>query len=186
MGLNKPLSYRQLENKGDVHIKKGINIIFLDIDGVLNCKQTLERCGPYIGIGDQKIELLKELVERTKAYIVLTSSWKQFWHYSSIDKCRQDDLANYLDEAFKRHLIKVTAKTHEFNPFKRGEGIINYLNFIKGNQIMVNNYVIFDDLMFDYRQMKLLDHLIKTNSEYGLQKSHITKAISLLRTKTLK
>ena len=86
-----------------MHIKRGINIIFLDIDGVLNSKQTLERCGPYIGIEDQKLELLKELIEKTKAYIVLTSTWKQFWHYNPLDKHKQDELANYLDAAFAKH-----------------------------------------------------------------------------------
>lgn len=165
-----------------MHIKRGINIIFLDIDGVLNSKQTLERCGPYIGIEDQKLELLKELIEKTKAYIVLTSTWKQFWHYNPLDKHKQDELANYLDAAFAKHQMKVTAKTNDdFNPFKRGEGILNYLTFIKRNQITVNNYVILDDLIFDYRRANLLNHLIKTNGKYGLQKSHILKAISLLK-----
>lgn len=78
--------------------------------------------------------------------------------------------------------MKVTAKTNDdFNPFKRGEGILNYLTFIKRNQITVNNYVILDDLIFDYRQANLLNHLVKTNGKYGLQKSHILKAISLLK-----
>ena len=95
---------------------------------------------------------------------------------------KQDELANYLDAAFAKHQMKVTAKTNDdFNPFKRGEGILNYLTFIKRNHIPVNNYVILDDLIFDYRQTNLLNHLIKTNGEYGLQKSHIMKAISLLK-----
>lgn len=169
-----------------MYIKKGINIIFLDIDGVLNSNQTLERCGPYIGIEDQKLELLKELINKTKAYIVLTSTWKQFWYFNANDKHKQDDLANYLDEAFARHQMKVTAKTKDdFNPFKRGEGILHYLGFIKRNNILVNNYVILDDLFFDYRQTNLLNHLIKTNGKYGLQKRHIMKAISLLKTSEL-
>ena len=167
-------------------IKRGINIIFLDIDGVLNSKETKERCGPYIGIEDQKLDLLKELVASTKAYIVLVSTWKEFWHHKPSDKYRQDNLANYLDEVFSKHLLKVTAKTYEYNPFKRGEGIIDYLNFVKRNQIKVNNYVILDDLMFDYKKVKLIDHLIKINSSHGLEKHHIIKAISILKSKTLK
>lgn len=164
-------------------IKRGINIIFLDIDGVLNSNDTLERCGQYIGIEDQKVELLKEIVDQTKAYIVLTSTWKEFWHHGKPYKYKQDILANYLDDVFSKHLIKVTAKTYDFDPFKRGKGILDYLAFIKGNGVKVNNYVIFDDLIFDYRQTKLLSHLIKTNSKYGLQKSHIIKAISILKAK---
>ena len=183
LGLNSPFLNGD-KNKGDVSIKRGINIIFLDIDGVLNTKTTVERCGPYIGIEDQKLELLKELVKQTKAYIVLVSTWKEFWYHDPIYKYRQDELADYLDEAFARHLIKVTAKTHELNPFKRGEGILDYLKFIKGNGIRVNNFVILDDLMFDYRQTNLEEHLIKTNSQCGLQRKHILKAVSLLKSKT--
>ena len=170
-----------------MYIKRGINIIFLDIDGVLNCETTEERCGQYIGIEDQKLELLKQLVNQTKSYIVLTSSWKQFWYHNPAYKNKQDDLAVYLDKALAKYQMRIIAKTNDdFNPFKRGQGILNYLRFIKGNEIRVNNYVIFDDLTFDYRQTNLTQHLVKTDSRYGLQINHIMKAISLLKTKTLK
>ena len=37
----------------------GINIIFLDVDGVLNCKETTDRCDRYIGIDDKKNKVFK-------------------------------------------------------------------------------------------------------------------------------
>lgn len=51
-------------------------IIFLDIDGVLNYADLKERSPlGYIGISDDKMILLKELVDKTSAKIVLISSW---------------------------------------------------------------------------------------------------------------
>lgn len=164
-------------------IKRGINIIFLDIDGVLNSHTTAERCGQYIGIEDQKLNLLEIIVKHTKARIVLASTWKYFWRFKQEDKYRQDDLANYLDDVFAKHTLKVTAKTYEINPFKRGEGILDYLHLLKKNQVPINNFVIIDDMLFDYRQTKLIDHIIKTDSKVGLQAKHVVKAISLLKRK---
>ena len=45
--------------------EKVVNIkaIFLDVDGVLNCQDTEETCGDYIGIEDTKVILLMRLVQ---------------------------------------------------------------------------------------------------------------------------
>ena len=57
-----------------------MNIIFLDIDGVLNhlgCKSFApSKC--YF-VEDDKLILLKELIEKTEAKIVLSSTWRSGW-----------------------------------------------------------------------------------------------------------
>ena len=51
-------------------------LIFLDIDGVLNCKETPNpRNFPYI-IDRRLLANLKELLRRTGAKVVLSSSWR--------------------------------------------------------------------------------------------------------------
>ena len=59
------------------------NIIFLDFDGVLNSKYTKEKWKGWAGIEDEKLQLLKDIVDNTKSIIVLTSSWRHSWDFAS-------------------------------------------------------------------------------------------------------
>ena len=56
-----------------------MKVIFLDIDGVLNCIYTKEEIYSFTFVSPQKIELLKQLVERTGAAVVLSSTWRHGW-----------------------------------------------------------------------------------------------------------
>jgi hypothetical protein len=73
-----------------------MKIIFLDIDGVLNCDRTPNpRNFPYI-VDKRLLRRLNGLLERTKAKVVLTSSWRcdpvgllaaEHWGVPFIDVC---------------------------------------------------------------------------------------------------
>ena len=63
-----------------------MKIIFLDIDGVLNCQKSQSKCGGLIGIDDKKVKVLRKIVESTNAKIVLCSSWKSGWEYNKDDQ----------------------------------------------------------------------------------------------------
>jgi hypothetical protein len=53
-----------------------MKVIFLDIDGVLNCHKTLNpRKFPYV-IDDQLLARFRQLIERTGASVVLSSTWR--------------------------------------------------------------------------------------------------------------
>lgn len=53
-----------------------MKIIFLDIDGVLNCNNTPNpRNFPYV-VDKKLVARLKKLLDRTGAKVVLTSSWR--------------------------------------------------------------------------------------------------------------
>jgi HAD domain in Swiss Army Knife RNA repair proteins len=53
-----------------------MKIIFLDIDGVLNCRKTPNpRKLPYI-VDRKLLKRLVRLIERTGAKVVLTSTWR--------------------------------------------------------------------------------------------------------------
>lgn len=63
-------------------------IIFLDIDGVLNDRETLTKKYPgsgIMGIDPYKVLLLSRIVEATGAEIVLSSSWRH-GHYEELKK----------------------------------------------------------------------------------------------------
>jgi histidinol phosphatase-like enzyme len=53
-----------------------MKVIFLDIDGVLNCKKTPNpRKLPYI-VDKRLLRRFKQLLARTNAKVVLSSSWR--------------------------------------------------------------------------------------------------------------
>ena len=51
-----------------------MKVIFLDVDGVLTSEDYLN--GVEFDLSEEKIKLLKKIVEQTNAKIVLSSSWK--------------------------------------------------------------------------------------------------------------
>jgi HAD domain in Swiss Army Knife RNA repair proteins len=73
-----------------------LKVIFLDIDGVLNCDKTPNpRKFPYI-VDKKLLARLNKLLERTKAKVVLSSSWRcdpigllaaKHWRVPFIDAC---------------------------------------------------------------------------------------------------
>lgn len=85
------------KEKVDPNYIEGPKVIFLDVDGVLNCHSTKDKCDGYIGIDDKKVSLLKEIVDTTGAIIILVSSWKEWWTNNPRYKLTQDEKATYLD-----------------------------------------------------------------------------------------
>ena len=63
-----------------------MKVLFLDIDGVLNSCNTKAKVGFERAIEEDKIVLLEEIVERTKAEIVLISSWRENWYKGKTEK----------------------------------------------------------------------------------------------------
>lgn len=160
--------------------KEEMKIIFLDVDGVLNCSSTKDLCGYYKGIEDEKMKLIKRIVDATGAKIVLTSTWKEHWHKEKTLKKSQDDSANYIDSKFQNASLSICDKTED-DGFNRGDGIIEYLRHLRWKGIEVSNYVIIDDEIFDYKERKLTKNLVQT-SYYsgGLKEKHVENAIKIL------
>lgn len=132
------------------------NIIFLDIDGVLNSDKYFssieDKEDTYtdpvakllLDIDMTKIKLLLKVVRISQAKIVISSTWRRMKLYPSI----------------KEALINIGLPIVGETPFldgQRGEEIRAYL---ADNQ--VDNFCIIDDEVFkDYQELE--DNLIKTN-----------------------
>lgn len=155
-----------------------MKVIFLDIDGVLNTPSSESRCGEYIGIDDEKVKKLKKIVEKTKAEIVLISTWKKYWRKEEKLKPLQDYSATYLDEKLAKQGLKAIDKTKDKADgryLSRGESILEYV--YRNN---VGNYIILDDCQFDYDGCDLSDKLIKTNQTEGLTEKEVKTACRIL------
>lgn len=160
--IGKQLSF-DLETKplGHYNDFAGHNIIFLDVDGVLNTLFTKDKIGKYTGIDNRKIPLLKELAESLNADIVLTSSWKEGWRKE--DKDIQDDFANTLDERLAMYDLVIADRTYDSGE-NRGEGILNWISC----HGPIPSYIILDDGKFDFRKTGIMKHLVQTSILGGL------------------
>ena len=162
-----------------------MKVIFLDIDGVLNCKSSKSRCGGFLGIDDTKVKLLKEIIDVTGAKIVLSSSWRYSWRRDEED-C--DNLAIYLNKKLARKQLHILDKTKdwvntddkEIKCADRGGEIKEWLSMHKN----IESWIVLDDDIFDdFESEGIIPHLVKT-SFYddlgGLQKDSVDMAIKML------
>ena len=148
------------------------NIIFLDIDGVLNSDKYFDSISnkEYINpvdrlmldIDTSKVKLLLEIVGRTNAKIVITSSWRRMKLYQ------------YIKERLVSMGLPVVGET-PFIEGRRGEEIRSYLL-----ENRVSNYCIIDDEVFkDYKELE--DYLVVTDFyEDGLTIEHAKGVVKKL------
>ena len=149
-----------------------MKIIFPDIDGVLNCRNSKASCHGIMGIDDEKVKNLKYIIDKTRSEIVLTSSWRAGWQ--KVHKEQQEYMADYLDRKLKREKIFITDKTDDFIA-TRGEAITKWL---EGKS--VENYVILDDEVWDYEKCGLKERLVKTefyDDDGGLNENKAKEAV---------
>ena len=152
-----------------------MNIIFLDIDGVLNSHRKLKEVydrthRPHSGYNYPFDEIclsnLKLLVETTDSKIVITSTWRK-------DNEGRDTLIKALKEyQLDHHIIGYTPILHT----SRGKEIKEYLSTLEEQP----NFIILDD---DTDMEDLKDYLIKTNIQVGLTSDNTEEAIMKLTLK---
>ena len=162
-------------------MEKKTKLIFLDVDGVLNCHSTKDRCHGYIGIDDEKVSLLKQIATATGAEIVLSSTWRYEWFKEPILKCEQNHFANYLDSKMNKQEVVIIDKTDDIDFWSRGLEIKTYLERMKERGIKVEKYIILDDEIHDFKERHLVSHLIQTSFlGKGLEEKHVRRAIKQL------
>ncbi len=158
-----------------------MKLIFLDIDGVLNTDYTKELTSSgTIFVEDNKIKILKQIIDETDAKVVLSSTWRMGWLGSEMEIQRsvfgQDfiELRNKLEEFG----IVLYDKTPVFDNYMRlrGEEIKAYLD----SHNNIDGYVIIDDLDGHYLR-PCSSHLLQTSQLKGLQEKHIKAAKRIMK-----
>lgn len=160
-----------------------MKVIFLDIDGVLNCSTSKsfchdDLCGIIHGIDSDKVKRLAKIVEATDAQIILSSDWKDGWHkyYTGQKPSHVKYLDNHL---YKKGKLIIKDKTPDTNKgsWFRGEEILTYLR----THPDIENYVILDDTYYeDFIIKEIEEHLVLTNREVGLTDKNVNDAIKIL------
>lgn len=161
------------------------NVIFLDIDGVLNSNFWNESHQMEISDGtliDQKnIELLAELVNKTGAKIVLHSGWRM-WFDANLKPLRKESerLVNMLDDVgLSIYDVTPDLTTEEIRRSKK-------FSLVKADEIIlwlklheeVTEWIVIDDL--DLHNELIGSHQIKTDSRVGLTMEDVEAAMKLL------
>ena len=137
-----------------------MKVIFLDVDGVLNSSQD----GFTIKLGTNKhLELLKQIVDKTDAKIVLSSSWR----ISNKTKL-------FIENKLKEYGMSIISSTPDLGS-SRGEEIKSWL---RETIDFIDSFIILDDDsdMDEYTRARL----VQTNRDMGLQETDVIKAINIL------
>lgn len=160
-----------------------MKIIFLDVDGVLNNKDTKERIPDtsYTGINNSKVKLLKQIVEATDAQIVLSSTWrlkKTRWGEEIPEEHR-----NYLKKKLSKYGLRYISSTPDIDPIRRGKEIDQWIK--NNNDITIDGWVVLDDEIWkDFKNYNILPHLVLTKDyiykDGGLSEEDVKHAIRIL------
>jgi hypothetical protein len=137
-----------------------MNVLFLDVDGVLNSivylKQAKSGQWPQDHLDPDNILRLNEIVERTDCQIVLSSSWrivvpdlKTFGEWMAAKGFKYAD-----------RIIGQTPNTRSADEV-RGDEIVSWIK----SHNEVDRLVILDD---DSDMNEVMNHLVQTNIHYGL------------------
>lgn len=137
-----------------------MRVIFLDMDGVMNGIRHWPLKAPRQWIDPATVVRLNKITKKTGANLVISSTWRRFWDVKEILK----------DAGVKGTVIGETP----FLPSSpRGCEIIEWLS----QRHDVEKYIILDD---DSDMGDVLDALVQTPWEEGLQDCHVTEAIAKL------
>lgn len=154
-----------------------MKIIFLDFDGVIS---TYEKGWRF---DVEKIELLKEIVDKTDAKIVVTSSWKRGFTEvdnfikSFYDKPRNKDLKKVtIFDWFANSIYDIT----DNNGSWRGDEIQRWID--KHNE-EIESYVILDDDS-DFRDNQLFN-FVQTDTYEGITSREVKLCIKILNNKRI-
>ena len=164
-------------------------LIFLDIDGVLNCtdysvannKFAIEMHSPLLAHdkhGDlfdpRAIRWLEWIIYQTRADIVISSTWRN----RGIDKLRD----MWYDRKLPGHIVDITPKFHgklrgeEIKAFLTDEQYRKSYSFI--HNFNVESYCIIDD---DTDMLpEQMDSFVHCDDNFGITRKEADKAIAIL------
>lgn len=132
-----------------------MKVLFLDIDGVLNRKGTMERCGHFLGVDRQLSGKLLDWLKDRDVSIVLSSTWRlhpEMWDHLNEAGIRWVDITP--DIGARRQEIRYWLNQHP----------------------EVTKWAAIDDMVLS----ALDEHWVKTDTDTGITDDHLTRLSELL------
>ncbi|HEX3624099.1 MAG TPA: HAD domain-containing protein [Verrucomicrobiae bacterium] len=139
-------------------------IVFLDIDGVLNSQKSVLQFGTRYRFGTSNIAALNEILRKTDARFVVTSTWREGLMLAEIAQFLERDGALPGRMAGQTQILQT----------RRGMEIDAWL---RGVPYPVSSFVILDDLddMDPHRK-----RFVQTDPQSGITMADAQRAIELL------
>jgi histidinol phosphatase-like enzyme len=152
-----------------------MKVIFLDVDGVLNCTKTVRGWGKMRFIDTRKMLRVREICERTGAKVVISSSWRD----GALEDANPWDKRMWqaLLAEFDKHRIPVIGMTPLAPDRWRGDEINMWL---KLQEEPVEDFVIVDDIVCDLTKFVSVGRVVQTVDEWGLTKEKMEECIKIL------
>ena len=151
--------------------------IFLDIDGVLNNHRFIME-NSYLKeseqklIDEQKMVLLKNIIEATRAKIVLSSSWRDMFDENMSPRTKR---ASEIMALFQAYGLELWSRTQD-----QSDKMLSIEKWIKSHRSIIDRFIIIDDdFIYDNREM--LSRLVRTSYYIGLTEQHVSAAIHMLK-----
>ena len=148
-----------------------MKLIFLDVDGVLNNVDTLDRIRPpeggsYTGVDMVLVERLRKIVTVTDAHIVLSSTWREYEYFKEILLEKLGDMA-----------LRVIGETPKLDWKSRSEEINAWIRI--HTEVKINKFIVIDDLTCDDLD-SFGESFIQTYYSDGLTEELVKKCIEKL------
>lgn len=160
-----------------------MKILFLDIDGVLNSRayDRKRNWSELTNIDETRLPLVKKIIDKTGAKIVLISTWRRHWDKDE-SLCDEDGM--YINRLFTKYGLTIYDKTPDLDLLsKRRDEVKAWLEdkaWLVEYGYEVECFVILDDYRFGWEDLS--EFCIHTNPQYGLglEEEHVASAINLL------
>ena len=167
-----------------------MNIIFLDIDGVLNSEEFAERHYKETGKGLFMYDFLdpfavdsmkKFLDKHPDIRLVISSSWRYGDVHNTVDFFRSNGMSPLAD-----YVIGETPRSYSMERGKEIQWFLEHIgtdvmgDFIIDNDIKIDRYVIVDDEDFDMLDFQKENHIVKIDRLYGITNDDYDKIEKIL------
>lgn len=157
-----------------------MKVIFLDIDGVLNSEEFLKNNQNEM-IDRNNVSILKNVIDKTGAVIVMSSGWKLWFDDNMMPK---DGYSKCLHDILCEFDIKLFDKTPDFST----EEIRTKKTFsnVKAKEIIawlsehetVDKYAVLDDL--NLKNEEINSYLVRTNAQVGITEDDAKCVIDMI------
>lgn len=157
-----------------------MNVLFLDIDGVLNSADWYRRRpSPNLQIDPDAVAVLRGVLEQTDARVVISSTWRILHSLPRIQKILA---ANGLGDFYAMNIVGATPVIPEQSVLGprmcRGLEIAHWMRMVP-----VDTFAIVDD---DNDMGNLASRLVQTTWEHGLQAEHAERLVELLTSEAIR
>jgi len=160
-----------------------MDVLFIDIDGVLNTYFQLSANAVWengkLNVDEDKVKLLSKIVRSAEIQLIMHSGWRFFYDDSMNPISRESE---ELSRMFCRSGIKISGRTPDFSTEEIRQN--RKFSLVKAQEIKAwlvqhpecENFLIIDDL--DLHDADLMQQQIQPDPAFGLTEYDVNEAIA--------